>query len=100
LPVILVIEDEAQIRDIIAETLTHLNFAVALAATAAGAINIVKDERSDAILPRHRSSRRPGDIDPDRAKKLRPDVPVIMLTANAGEELARETLRRGAFDYM
>jgi response regulator of citrate/malate metabolism len=31
---------------------------------------------------------------------LLPDVPIIMLTANADELLARTTLRLGAFDYI
>jgi two-component system, NtrC family, response regulator PilR len=30
----------------------------------------------------------------------RPDLPVIMVTANADEDLAKATLRAGAFDYV
>jgi len=35
-----------------------------------------------------------------RLRQLRPDVPIIMLTANTDDELARATFRRGAFDYI
>jgi FixJ family two-component response regulator len=31
---------------------------------------------------------------------MRPGAPIIMLTGNADEQLARETLQRGAFDYV
>ena len=36
----------------------------------------------------------------DVLRLLRPDVPIIMVTANADVRLARETLTRGAFDYV
>ena len=36
----------------------------------------------------------------DELRVLRPDVPIIIVTANADEGLARETLTRGAFDYV
>ena len=36
----------------------------------------------------------------DQLRLLRSDVPIIMVTANADETLARETLTRGAFDYI
>ena len=35
-----------------------------------------------------------------RVRALYPELPVIMLTANADEEVAREALRRGAFEYV
>jgi hypothetical protein len=40
----------------------------------------------------------PRDIDLTQIRKLQPDVPIIMLTANAYEELTRE--KRGALDYI
>jgi DNA-binding response OmpR family regulator len=36
----------------------------------------------------------------ERLRTLRPDVPIIMVTANADEARACETLTRGAFDYI
>jgi two-component system, NtrC family, nitrogen regulation response regulator GlnG len=36
----------------------------------------------------------------DRPRQVRANVPIIKLTANADEGLARETLKRGAFDYI
>ena len=37
---------------------------------------------------------------PDQLRALLPTVPIIMLTANTDGLIARETLRRGAFDYI
>ena len=36
----------------------------------------------------------------DQLRLLRPDVPIVMVTANADLVLAREALHRGAFDYV
>jgi two-component system, NtrC family, response regulator PilR len=42
-----------------------------------------------------------GGLDTLRAiKQSWPDLPVIMVTANADESLAQATLRDGAFDYV
>jgi two-component system C4-dicarboxylate transport response regulator DctD len=35
-----------------------------------------------------------------RVRALYPDLPVIMVTANTDEAMAKDTLRRGAFDYV
>lgn len=100
MPVILVVEDEAPIREVIAEMLTQLNYDVRLAATAVGAVNMARDERPDAILLDIVLPDASGTATLDQLRKLRPDVPIIMVTANADEELARQTLKRGAFDYV
>jgi DNA-binding NtrC family response regulator len=35
-----------------------------------------------------------------RVRALYPEVRVVMVTANADEEVAKDALRRGAFDYV
>jgi DNA-binding response OmpR family regulator len=100
MPVILVVEDEVPIREMIAETVTQLHYDVRLAATAVEALTMAKSGRPDAILLDIALPDASGTSTLDQLRKLRPDVPIIMLTANSDEELARETLKRGAYDYI
>jgi DNA-binding NtrC family response regulator len=97
---ILVIEDEENIREVIAEMVEQFNHQARLAATAADAVEMIKEERPAAILLDIVLPDATGTVLLDRLRKLLPDVPIIMVTANANEDLARETLKRGAFDYI
>jgi DNA-binding NtrC family response regulator len=99
-PVILVVEDEASIREVIAEMLALKGYTVRLAASAADAYTFVEVERPDAILLDIVLPDAAGTVALDRLRTLGPGVPIIMVTANADEALARETLKRGAFDYV
>jgi DNA-binding response OmpR family regulator len=99
-PCILIVEDEAEVRDVLAEALDHLGYDVWKAETAAAAVKIAARERPDAILLDIALPDAAGTTTLDGLRRLRPDVPVIMVTANADEVLARETLGRGAFDYL
>ena len=69
-------------------------------ATATEAYRFAEAERPDAILLDIALPDAGGTHTLDRLRTLRPDVPIIMVTANADEDLARETLTRGAFDYV
>lgn len=98
--VVLVVEDEPNIAEVTAEILEQLNHEVQLAATAGEAVAFVKRQRPDAILLDIILPDGRGTVVLDQLRTLRPDVPIIMVTANADEDLARETLRRGAVDYV
>ena len=99
-PVILVVEDEAELLDLIAEMLERLGYDARLAGTAADAYAFATTERPNAILLDINLPDAGGTQTLDQLRLLRPDVPIIMVTANADESLARETLTRGAFDYV
>jgi DNA-binding NtrC family response regulator len=60
----------------------------------------VSYRQPDAILPDIVLPDAQGTAGLERLKRLRPDVPIIMVTANSDDDLARETLKRGAFDYV
>jgi DNA-binding response OmpR family regulator len=71
-----------------------------LAATAGVALILARIGRPDAILldlflPDAAGTSTFEDLD-----AIRPDVPIIMLTANTDELLAHTTLRLGAVDYI
>ena len=99
-PVILVVEDEPALREILSDMLERFDYDVRLAGTAADAYAIAASERPNAILLDINLPDATGTQTLDELRVLRPDVPIIIVTANADEGLARETLTRGAFDYV
>lgn len=98
--VLLIVEDDPSVLELLGETIIPLGHTPWLATTIAEATRAVVVERPDAILLDMSLPDASGTVGIDQLRTLRPDVPIIMLTANIDEGLARETLRRGAFDYI
>ena len=98
--VILVVEDEAPVRETIVEILGHFGHDVRVAGTAAGAVEMVRHERPDAVLLDILLPDALGTVVLDWLRTVRPDVPVVMVSGNDNEALARQTLKLGAFDYI
>jgi len=98
--VILVVEDEADVAELIAETLIQRGYEARVAVSAAHALMVVRSERPDVILLDINLPDSAGTLTLGRLRELWADVPIIMLTANAEDALARATLKRGAFDYI
>jgi DNA-binding response OmpR family regulator len=98
--VILIVEDESSVAELIAETLIQRGHEARVAVSAAHASMLVSTERPDVILLDINLPDSAGTLTLGRLRELRPDVPIIMLTANTDDELARATFRRGAFDYI
>ena len=98
--VILVVEDEPALREILSDMLERFDYDARLAGTAADAYALAAAERPNAILLDINLPDATGTQTLDELRVLRPDVPIIIVTANADEGLARETLTRGAFDYV
>jgi len=97
---ILLVEDEVAVAEVIAEALTQSNYDVRVAPTANDGLAMAEMDRPDAIILDINLPGSSGTATLDRLHRIRPDVPIIMLTASVDEQLARETLRRGAFDYV
>ena len=100
LPVVLVVEDHVDTLDLISEILRRMSYEVRTAVTAADALTSVRQHRPDAILLDIKLPDASGTIALDELRKQRPTVPIIMLTGNTDEALARATLKHGAFDYI
>jgi DNA-binding response OmpR family regulator len=97
---ILIVDDEAPLRQLLAETVGTFGYDVMLAGTAADALALAELQRPDAILLDIALPDARGTSVLERLRALRKDVPVIVVTANTDEEVARETLRRGTVDYV
>ena len=97
---ILVVDDDVEIRTLLSRFFTKKKYEVRTAETAEEAIAILEGEDMDAVLL---DIVLPGISGLDALAKIRaswPDLPVVMVSGQHDEEIAKETLRAGAFDYV
>ena len=97
---ILVVDDEAAVRESLQEILILDGYDVELAESGESAINAVRTAEYDLLLL---DIRMPGMSGIDvlrQVNQLSPETKVIMLTAHGTVETAIEALRHGAHDYI
>jgi DNA-binding NtrC family response regulator len=98
---ILIVEDDAELRRFLSQTLEEEGLETRSAATAEDALAVLEGERVDAILTDvHLGAGESGIALAERARTLYPEVPVMVLTAFGSMELAVEALRAGAADFL
>jgi DNA-binding NtrC family response regulator len=97
---ILIVDDEADVRETLADSLRPVGYQVVAMDNAREAIASLGHQPADAVI----LDIAMPDVDGVHALQLfrtfHPSVPIIMVTANADVEVARDTLRMGAFDYI
>lgn len=97
---LLVVDDEEEIRQVLQEYLTAKGYRVSTARDGVQALEVIERDRPSLVLL---DVRLPGMSGVELLQKIRsldPEVGVIMLTGNDDVELARRTLKLGAFDYV
>ncbi len=97
---ILVADDEANIRKVLAATLRKEGYEVLTAADGAEALQMLERERVDVLLTDLRMPEVDGMELLNSALEARPGLPVVILTAHGTVETAKTALKRGAFDYL
>ena len=100
MPRILVVDDEKEVRALLSRFFTKKKYQVRTAETAEEAIRILESESMDAVLL---DIHLPGMSGLDALSRIRarwPGLPVVMISGQGDEEVAKETLRAGAFDYV
>jgi DNA-binding NtrC family response regulator len=97
---ILIMDDEASERDRIAGYLTQKKYDVLAVASVQEAMDAVKRERFDAFVT---DCNIPG-VDAlrtsDEARRVNPDMAVIIMTAYGTIETAVKAIKAGAYDYL
>ncbi|MEE8412210.1 MAG: HD domain-containing phosphohydrolase [Acidobacteriota bacterium] len=97
---ILVVDDELSVREILAEGLEAFGFETEMAADADEAMAILEKERFHLLLTDIDMPGRTGiDLMGD-AKKLVPDLDLIMVTGVVDAKTAIRAIREGAADYL
>ncbi len=97
---VLVVDDELDIREVLADLLETDGYAVALAARGDEALEYLQRDPPDLVLLDIRMHGVNGLEVLRRFRRDHPAIPVIMLTGIQDEALARSTLTMGAFDYV
>jgi two-component system, response regulator, stage 0 sporulation protein F len=97
---ILVVDDEAPVREVLAEYFATEGYAVDTAGSGVEALTAVRGGHADLVLLDVRMPGLDGVQVLRRIREFDGHVPVIMVTANEDVALAKETLKLGAFDYV
>ncbi|MCJ7739339.1 MAG: response regulator [Anaerolineae bacterium] len=97
---ILLVDDNASLNRTLALVLERKGYAVTTAKDGPAAIEKVKDRAFDIIFMDIKMPLMDGVETYGRIKTIRPDSVVIMMTAYAVEELARQALEEGAYAVL
>lgn len=97
---ILVVDDEQEVCDMLKKFLTKRGYGVYTALNGEEAISIVKEERPHIVLLDIRMPKMSGIECLKLIKEIDKEVGVIMITAVKEEEIGKQTMELGAFDYI
>jgi DNA-binding NtrC family response regulator len=97
---VLIVDDDKDIREILAHLLTKEGFKPILAEDAARGLQLIRREPPDVLLVDVMLPGLNGMEVLKQAREMDPDLPVIMITAYAGINNAVEAMRAGAHDYL
>jgi two-component system response regulator (stage 0 sporulation protein F) len=97
---ILIVDDESSVREVLSEYFEEQGYAVEAAVDGEEALAIVRQRRPDLVLLDVRMPGLDGVETLRRIRKVASSLAVIMVTANEDVDLARETLKLGALDYV
>ncbi|MDT0644430.1 sigma-54 dependent transcriptional regulator [Zunongwangia sp. F363] len=99
---ILLIEDEAAIRRVLIKILTeeNKNYSVEEAADGLEGMEKIKDEDYDLVLCDIKMPKMDGVEVLESIRKIKPEIPVVMISGHGDLETAVNTMKMGAFDYI
>jgi DNA-binding response OmpR family regulator len=97
---ILVIEDEARILGFVSRGLVAEGFSVLPAADGNEGLRLAREESCDLVLLDLLLPELDGLSVLEELKRLRPDLPVLVLTARADMPTKLRSFRLGAWDYL
>jgi len=99
---ILVIEDESAIRRVLVKILAEENdsYNVLEAEDGLAGIDIIKKEDFDLVLCDIKMPKMDGVEVLEAAKKIKPEIPFIMISGHGDLDTAVNTMRLGAYDYI
>lgn len=97
---ILIVEDEENIREVLARSLAEKGFTIKTAPDSETAITDIQNREYDLVLTDLRLPGKSGLDLLDHIKKNTHDTAVILMTAYGSVENAVEAMKRGADDYV
>jgi len=102
MPKILLIEDEAAIRRVLKKIISEENetYNVDEAEDGLLGIELIKDNDYDLVLCDIKMPKMDGVEVLEKAKKIKPEIPIVMISGHGDLDTAVNTMRLGAFDYI
>lgn len=102
MPKILIIEDEASIRRVLVKILSEENDTYQVEEAEDGKIGFekIKNEDYDLVLCDIKMPKMNGEELLEAVKKIKPEIPIVMISGHGDLETAVNTMRLGAFDYI
>jgi len=97
---ILVADDEESMRWVLSKALRKKGYSVDLAADGNQALRQVREQSYDLAIFDIKMPGMNGLDLLDKARELRPDLLVVVMTAEASMKNAVEAMKRGAYDYI
>src|SRR5947209_7047303 len=98
---ILIVDDQEMMRDSLAATLAREGHEVVAAGDGTAAVQRLQTPaRFDLLISDLKMPKMTGIELLQEAKKLRPDLPVVLMTAFATVATAVEAMKLGAYDYI
>ncbi|WP_400080561.1 sigma-54-dependent transcriptional regulator [Winogradskyella sp. R77965] len=102
MPKILIIEDEAAIRRVLVKILSEENDTYQVEEAEDGLVGIekIKKDDFDLVLCDIKMPKMDGVEVLEAVKKIKPEVPMVMISGHGDLDTAVNTMRLGAFDYI
>ena len=99
---ILIIEDEAAIRRVLKKIITEENdkYQVEEAEDGLSGIEMIKNNDYDLVLCDIKMPKMDGVEVLERTQKIKPEIPMLMISGHGDLDTAVQTMRMGAFDYI
>ena len=97
---VLIVDDEKDFLDIMAERLRARGVEVSTTISAENALKMVLKETYDVVIMDLMMPEMDGFKALKLFKETRPDLPIILLTANVPEEKCIEAIKLGAMDVI
>jgi DNA-binding NtrC family response regulator len=99
---ILIIEDEASIRRVLTKIISEESDAYQVEEAEDGlhGIEKIKDNDYDLVLCDIKMPKMDGVEVLEKAKKIKPEIPFVMISGHGDLDTAVNTMRLGAFDYI
>ena len=99
---ILIIEDEAAIRRVLSKILSEESDTYSVEDAEDGVVGLekIKNNDYDLVLCDIKMPKMDGVEVLEAVKKIKPEIPIVMISGHGDMETAIETMRLGAFDYI
>jgi two-component system nitrogen regulation response regulator NtrX len=102
MPKILIIEDEAAIRRVLVKILSEESDTYQVTEAEDGLVGteLIKNEDYDLVLCDIKMPKMDGVEVLEAVKKIKPEIPIVMISGHGDIDTAVNTMRLGAFDYI